>query len=332
MSESETQSAKQTNEASPPPEASGVSHANAKKVLHFPEDLLQDEGGTRECIRFAIRKRDDLDDIPKAIYLYMTPGFSLADGASYQGDAFNTFGKSAVDAINAADQGSNLDSILDGVLGGIKNTGQQLIGSNEALADTGALAASLASSKLGVAGKAALLKQGRAINPFQNVMFAGTILRTFSFSYKLIAESKEEAKMIREIENTFRKFLYPEEAASGFLLKYPPYFQIQFLRKTGVENGEGGITESVEENPNLPFLHLTYLQSMTATYNSSTNAFYEEGRPVELDLSLTFQEATNLTRRHLYKESDTAEYTFEREALTSLKATKDLDGNGKEGE
>ena len=329
MSEAETQAAKKTNEASPPPEPSGVSHANAKKVLHFPSDLLQDEGGARECVRFAIRKRDDLDDIPKAIYLYMTPGFSLADGASYQGEAFNTFGKSAIDAINAADQGTNLDNILSGVIGGLRNTGQQLI---DAPADTGALAASLASSKLGVAGKAALLKQGRAINPFQNVMFAGTILRTFSFSYKLIGESKDEVTMIREIENTFRKFLYPEEAASGFLLKYPPYFQIQFLRKTAVENGEGGITETVEENPNLPFLHLTYLQSMTATYNSSTNAFYEEGQPVELDLSLTFQEATNLTRKHLYKESDTADYTFEREAITSLKATKDVDGDGKEGE
>ena len=328
MSETETQPAKQTNEAQPPPTPSGLSHANAKKVLHFPEDLLSSsEGGTRECVRFAIRKRDDLDDIPKAIYLYMTPGFSLADGASYQGEAFNTYGKSAVDAINAADQGSNLDNILEGVLGGVTNLGKTLMADKT---DTVSLGASLASSKLGVAGKAALLKQGRAINPFQNVMFAGTILRTFSFSYKLIGESEDEVKMIREIENTFRKFLYPEPALSGYLLKYPPYFQIQFLRKSAVENGDGGITESVEENPNLPFVHLTYLQSMTATYNSSTNAFYEGGAPVELDLSLTFQEATNLTRKHLYKDSDTADYTFEREAMGEFKATKEIDG--KDGE
>ena len=69
MSETETQPAKQTNEAQPPPTPGKVSPANAKKVLHFPQDLLQDEGGTREWVRFAIRKRDDLDDIPKAIYL-----------------------------------------------------------------------------------------------------------------------------------------------------------------------------------------------------------------------------------------------------------------------
>ena len=318
-----------TEGGAPVPLEIGVAINNdtpAGKILSYPSSLLDSDtpggvSGSRECVRFAIRKRSDLDDIPKAIYLYMPVGFSLADTAVYEMEGLKVFGRSAMAALDTIDDGSagGLAGVGKAVTGGIGGLIDEL---RSEVSEGVSLGASMVANKLGVAGQAALLKQGRAINPFQNALFAGTGMRNFAFSYKLIAESPEESLMIREIENTFRKYLYPETSAGGFLLKYPPYFQIQFLRTVSVDDGEGGFTTQLEENPNLPFLHLTYLQSMSATYNSGTNVYYEGGAPVELDISLTFQEATNLTRSDLYTDSNSADYHYQRRGLQSADLSK----------
>ena len=52
----------------------------------------------------------------------------------------------------------------------------------------------------------------------------------------------------------------------------------------------------------MPKIMDTYLVNCTTTYNSTTNAFHEDGQPVEVDMSLTFQETRPLTRHDLYRE------------------------------
>ena len=49
---------------------------------------------------------------------------------------------------------------------------------------------------------------------------------------------------------------------------------------------------------------------MTATYNQSSNAFHKDGRPLEVDMSLTFQESKNMSREDLY-DKDSLEYTYD---------------------
>ena len=67
-----------------------------------------------------------------------------------------------------------------------------------------------------------------------NVQFTGTNLRSFAFSFKMIAESPDESDAIKNIENTFRKFLYPKKlTSSDFLLEYPPLFKIEFMKLQG---------------------------------------------------------------------------------------------------
>ena len=66
----------------------------------------------------------------------------------------------------------------------------------------------------------------------------------------------------------------------------------------------------------MPFLHLCYLKSLTATYNSSSNAFHKGGAPTELDLNLSFDEAIQITRNNLYNEEGTV-YHGKRTAIAS---------------
>ena len=286
-------------------------------ILTFPNDLVDVEEG-REVIRFSVRKRADLDDIPHSVYLYQTPGFSLADGASYSGSEFGLYGRSTLAAVDKAVESTGGVSIGDFAFGIGEELKSAFTPSDENDGGAGLDIGSVLMGKLGTAGKSLQMKQGRVLNPFNNLTYSGPMLRSFNFSYKLVAESEEESETIRQIEHVFRKYMYPEEQALGFILKYPPYFMIQFLIAQKSEDGQ----LKWRENPHLPFLHLSYLQSMTATYNSSTNAFHRGGAPVEVDLSLTFAEAQLQTRSSLYNKGEGLEYKDgrPRQGITSVTA------------
>ena len=119
----------------------------------------------------------------------------------------------------------------------------------------------------------------------------------------MVAESRDEAEQVRLIENTFRKFLYPKQQGTDYLLEYPPFFKIEFIRLSGVD---------AEPNKNMPIIHYSYLLNMNTTFNAGTNLYHTEGQPTEVDLSLTFQESKALIREDLYTDVDaydSAEYT-----------------------
>ena len=137
-----------------------------------------------------------------------------------------------------------------------------------------------------------LFRSGLAANPYTNNAFQGSNMRTFEFNFKLIAESMDEAKEARNIENTFRKFLYPRKhPGSPMVLVYPPYWEITFWKT---------VDEELVQNEYLPLIMLCNLETMNTTYNASGNAFHEDGSPTEVDMSLSFKESITLTREDLY--------------------------------
>jgi hypothetical protein len=244
----------------------------SKKILKYPEDIGK-SGQT--YIRFHIVSRLDLSE-QKTIYLYAPPGLSVTDGVGYHQLDMGTIGG----LVERFDQNRTSGQ---GVVDAAMNIGTK--------ADLTTLA-KLATGDIGKGfGQRALMKQGIAQNPFSVQQFSGVMARAFTFAFKLVAESKDQAKTLKAIENTFRKYLYPSAGDSDLALRYPPYWKIEFYR-----NGD--------YNEHLPFINLSYLHSMTATYNQSTNAFHKDGRPLEVDISLQFTESKNMTREDLYKKND----------------------------
>ena len=252
---------------------------HSETVLRFPRDLGTG-AAPRECIRFCIVDRKSLDE-KKQIYLYTPAGTAVADAAGYnQADLGITGG--AVGSVNdAVAKGTNQDkdnlaskTIVDIISAGITK----------------------GASKAGVVGQAGMMAAGLASNPFTNVSFSATNLRSFAFGFKLVASSKKESDDIRLIENTFRKFLYPKKSSSSeYLLEYPPLFKIEFMT---INN------EDAKRNEYMPMIQYSYLLNMTATFNASTNLFHRGGAPTEMDLALTFQESKALRREDLYKHSE----------------------------
>ena len=263
-------------------------------ILRYPLSLVEKDN--QELIRFRIVDRKTLED-QRSIYLYSPPGLSIADSAGY----------------TQADLGL-LGGAIDSV--GDMATGKKDVSEGNMIADLVSAATVGAGSKLGAAGQAGMISGGIASNPYTNVQFTGTNLRSFSFSFKFVAESEDESEMVKNIENTFRKFLYPKKAGSSdFLLEYPPLFKIEFMKLAGGE---------ASPNKFMPFIQYCYLLSMTATFNSATNLFHRTGAPVELELQLTFQESKALKREDLYgapEEYNQAEYHREFRAPYTIPAS-----------
>ena len=241
---------------------------------HYPLDLA---GGVKETgapfIRFTIKPHDDPNRV--VIFLYQPPGFSVADGANYANfdigsikggiGLMQSLGKGGGSGLTRADLGAFAMMGKDKLL-----TGSDTI---DKITSGGAISA------------------GIATNPYTRTAYESTNVRTFSFSFKLVAESKEESIQAKNIERTFRKFLYPKRAGA-IALVYPPLFNIEFY-----SNGE--------PNKYMPKIRPCYLTSLESTFNESTTAMHADtGAPVEVNITVGFQEERVLVRQDLYPNDD----------------------------
>ena len=195
---------------------------------------------------------------------------------------------------------------LEATLNSISQAGEQIFDLITGNPRLGEAAARLATSRLinskllpapqGV--RTALTLTNRSIiNPNVRSLFQGVALREFTFQFKMIAESKQEALQVEQIIKHFRKELYPAtyslplgstgvEADVGY--KFPNVFQIVF-------NYKGS------RNKSLPKLHHCYLRSVSHTVNPTGGGFRRDGHPNEIDLTLAFVEYKTLSKKDIDK-------------------------------
>ena len=243
----------------------------------FPQSLREnlDSNSNYPCINF---KLTNLKEGPE-IWMYLPPGFSIGDSVNYNTTNFGA-------------AGVGLD-----MFGGDKGLNNIEIGQAE-LVQAGLNIA----GKFGGAGEAfkkgAMLQKGQAINPFSATTFESTGIRNFSFSFKLISESPQEALMAKNIEAAFRKYMLPDSEINSLVVKYPPIWQIDFYKGESI-------------NKYMPKLVESYCTGLTATYNSTSSSFHADGAPVEVDINVSFQETRPVVRSDLYQ-PESLEYTEEK--------------------
>lgn len=221
---------------------------------------------------------------------------------------------------NAQYETANLGTIggaLEGALGGQNpfagaTTNGQLSSTISALAAqtvaraaplaAGALVGSLggrAGSVLGALG-AANLAEGVApavrsatriaTAPNQRTLFQQVNIRSFAFSFKMIANNADEAREIKNIIRFFREELYPEKISLGesgvpLAYRFPDVFEIEIKNKQG-------------DNPAFK-IQRCYLRDVQTSFNSTATGMYEDGRFVEVDISLAFQEIVALDKQKI---------------------------------
>ena len=224
-------------------------------------------------------------DFANAVTLYLPQGINIGDGVEYERFDFGTIGtlmsqavasgntipKALMDA--AINEGSNAIDMLKGSFAGMSK-------------EIAALAAVRVAQRVpgGTVGAVARSASGVTTNPNTKTLFKAVNLRTFTFSFKMIASSSAEAREIDSIVNHFRREMYPDliqidNLPLGYV--FPKRFKIDITY-----NGYKVPIKFLESN----------LLSMNTTYNPSSMGYHEDGMPSEIDMTLTFGEPRTLSK------------------------------------
>lgn len=131
------------------------------------------------------------------------------------------------------------------------------------------------------------LVSGYVINPNTELLYEGTSLRTHGYSFKMIAQSKEEAREILEIAEAFKKSVLPSGDSAKFagadvrnFIAIPNVCRISFMK--------GGTTAENEFLPRYKVSAITNVNTSYITENQYTT--YIDSEPIGVSLTLAFKE------------------------------------------
>lgn len=249
--------------------------AGYKPPLTYPSNLNASEAN---YIVFTARDKDGVS--LGTVSLYCPPNLSWADGAGYSTFDMGPIGATIAAGLESGDGQATLNAAIDAAES-----------SPEIKTIIAAKALSNASMIPGADKAAETYQQQNSIvmNPNTVTAFQNMNIRSFVFNFKLVAESQEESRDIKNIQNYFREFMYADTDNSvGYVLKYPAKWSISFKR--------GG---TADDNFYLPKIYESYLTSFQTTFNSSSHLTFADGAPTEVDMSVTFQETRVLTQNDI---------------------------------
>lgn len=263
-------------------------------MYQFPANLAQQStsntpimGAGKPLVRFqAMERTAPIAD--GLIHLPFPSTLSISDGATYNEVQLGALG-ALKDPAEALAQGDVIKA-KDDILNKVKNLTWSGIGKYVATAG---------SQMLPQEGKELFaISTKRIINPNTNMSFQSNTVRTYSFSFTLVARDPSDSNQIRDIHKAFRKYIYAKstENAENVLLDYPPVWSISFH---DVING----TKS-EENKWIPPPAPSYLTTLQTDFNPSGPIFRPDGSPMEITLSLQFTETRALTRTEIEEIQD----------------------------
>lgn len=261
---------------------------NEKTTAEKQKELEEMKGSIETVKGKNLRSKN----LGKKVSLYMPQGLVFRDNATYEGKDLGATGAAALAGVQGA--GTFLGNILSGAgqtfaagMAGSANTELAKLGTQKVL--TGVLPESI--------GAAFQVASGVTTNPNTRSLFKNVGMREFSFAFKLIAQSRDEAKQINEIVRFFRAELYPEkikikvgggqeEISVGY--NFPNMFKIQLF----YDNKE--IDSKI-----MPKIANCYLRDINVSYNASGQLFHDDEQPFEIDMTLAFQETRTLSREDI---------------------------------
>ena len=231
-------------------------------------------------------KTTPADGVP-IMELYFPQSLTFNDDVNYNQVDLGPSGLTGLAAINNGK--SLLNAVGKGVSEGVESIFNLARGtlSAEAAQVAGARAAQFIPREGVRAAITTAIQTG--VNPGTRLLFDKPNIRQFSFTFKLIATSAQEASQIEAIIKTFRMEMYPETINIGAGIpagyKFPNLFKIEF-------NMRGA-------NMKVPALQYCYLRSAQASYNATSMTFHDDGHPTEVDLTLVFQEYRALSKQDI---------------------------------
>lgn len=290
-----------------------IEHAKdgAESLKKAGEEFLKSSNFTDRKVVPATKKLKDSSGqetgstIPvPGIQLYLPVGFQQTDGFQISGTELGMLGGGALAGMSSGSSllKSTLDQFSQG-LGSIFDMASGSLNGGQAAVVGARLANKLAPKEV---ADAFSIAAGVTVNPNLRSIFKGVNLREYSFQFKFLPKSLKEAREVEKIIKHFRVHSYPDiievgAFAAGY--KYPNLFRIavyveQQDEVIGFDYEGNEYTETVTRRKRVGNrMKDCYLRSVSTNYNPSSMAFHPDGRPVEIDLSLSFVEEVTINRQ-----------------------------------
>ena len=252
---------------------------------------LSDEQAQRfvEAVSQDVRITRADDQVLEKIRMYVPAGLQFDDSVTFQNASPGIF--QVINESLAGNVGSAMESLTLGAAGALAGAAKGIAESIEDLVGAGGLSNAFSG------GKNLFLQArlGISSNPRTEVAFGGVSRKTFSLGFNMAPRDEEEALHMLNIIEAFRFHMMPELSLGGAMLLAPHEFDIKFMMTSNNKRG-GGIDSlpyaGFMENPHLPKLGRCYLTSVNVNYApNNRSAFYHDGVPTEVQLSLNFQQA-----------------------------------------
>lgn len=185
---------------------------------------------------------------------------------------------------------------LLGALGtaGTSDLSKLMDGAGEAAAALLASAAKMP-SMFGVSDAAAAMSAASktSLNRFAEVIFESVDFRSFAFKYKFMPKSEYESTVVKDIIDTFKRYMHPELSNNKLFYIYPGQFQITYYF-------------GKDTNDYFHKFRPCVLETMDVVYGGEQFSSFKNGHPTEVNVSLVFRETELINRDMLedYKDSD----------------------------
>lgn len=220
------------------------------------------------------------------ITLYLPQAINIADAVNYESINLGIMGAGGLAAVQSGS--TFIDAAYNELAKAGKSAVDLALGRKQLSSELAALAAvRLANngpeSVRGAVGSAL----GVAVNPNTRSLFKSVNLREFTFTFKMIASSAAEARQIEDIIRIFRTELYPEDIRTGNVSVgyiFPNKFDIIMTYR-----GQRVATR---------FLR-SYLRNVQTVYNPSSMGWHIDGKPSEVDVTVSFAEPRTLSKRDI---------------------------------
>ena len=239
-------------------------------------------------------KRDERR-LKNSIRLYLPPALTFQDGITYDNNVdLGAIGGAAQGALTSGRGGTVTGEQIKNAIGNAFGAVGDIL-TNSTTADTARVAAmSTARFTSGRESTISNVVQSSlrvAPNPNRRTLFRSVRPREFSFQFKLIANSPEEAESIDQIIREFRTRMYPEAVSlndeenlfSGDFIayNYPDMVEIE-MTYNGRQVG--------------PRIQRGYVAQLQTVFNPSNMGYHVDGKPSEVDITLMFMEERTLDR------------------------------------
>ena len=216
-----------------------------------------------------------------AITLYMPPQVQVSYGANYTDTEIGDLAAAGASVYQDVMMGKSLGQSVSDNLSKLGNdVGDGMIKK--------ALGAVSMVPGLEGAQEAFEMQQGHIKTPRMELAFKGIPKRSFTYDFKMMPKSAEEAEEIQKIIKGFKLNMLPEmKSGTANQLTMPNTFDIKYMYNGG-------------ENSYLHKISTCVLESMNVTYGGDRYKTFEANGngapPVEVSISLAFKEMDLITR------------------------------------